>query len=90
MMTVDTGINRGRQITKHFVMRTKTETTIYINKQARTRAEERQAEVNESKRRKHIKAHRKNNDFEIPNINISKQRELTDEQTNHSFFNGKE
>eukprot|EP00972_Heterocapsa_arctica_P108655 15999875-Heterocapsa_arctica.AAC.1 len=37
-----------------------------INKQARKRAEEKHAEVNDNKRRKHIEAHRKNSEFELP------------------------
>eukprot|EP00972_Heterocapsa_arctica_P095008 14012792-Heterocapsa_arctica.AAC.1 len=39
------------------------ETGILINKQARKRAEEKQAEVNNNKRRKHIEAHQMNSEF---------------------------
>eukprot|EP00972_Heterocapsa_arctica_P084803 12490735-Heterocapsa_arctica.AAC.1 len=42
------------------------DTGILINKQARKRAEEKQAEVNNNKRRKHIEAHQKNSEFELP------------------------
>eukprot|EP00972_Heterocapsa_arctica_P079902 11773489-Heterocapsa_arctica.AAC.1 len=37
-----------------------------INKQARKRAEEKQAEVNNNKGRKHIEAHQKKSEFELP------------------------
>eukprot|EP00972_Heterocapsa_arctica_P037198 5477990-Heterocapsa_arctica.AAC.1 len=36
------------------------DTGFLINKQARKRAEEKRAEVNDNKRRKHIEAHQKN------------------------------
>eukprot|EP00972_Heterocapsa_arctica_P068978 10193795-Heterocapsa_arctica.AAC.1 len=61
-----------------------------VNKQARKRAEEKQAEVNENKRRKHIEAHQKNNEFNLPRNEAIKHIENTEEQTNHSLFNGKE
>eukprot|EP00972_Heterocapsa_arctica_P047907 7067016-Heterocapsa_arctica.AAC.1 len=37
-----------------------------INRQARERAENKQAEVNENKRRKHIEARQNNNEFDLP------------------------
>eukprot|EP00972_Heterocapsa_arctica_P000962 134874-Heterocapsa_arctica.AAC.1 len=37
-----------------------------INNQARNRAEEKQAEVNNNKRRTHIQAHQNNSEFELP------------------------
>eukprot|EP00972_Heterocapsa_arctica_P076104 11224640-Heterocapsa_arctica.AAC.1 len=60
-----------------------------VNKQAWNRAET-QAEVNENKRRKHIEAHQKHSDFDLPRIEAIKHIEITDEQTNRNFFNGKE
>eukprot|EP00972_Heterocapsa_arctica_P021199 3120135-Heterocapsa_arctica.AAC.1 len=36
------------------------------NKQARKRAEEKQAEVNDNRRRKHIEAHQKKSGVELP------------------------
>eukprot|EP00972_Heterocapsa_arctica_P004932 730764-Heterocapsa_arctica.AAC.1 len=51
------------------------------NKQARKRAEEKQGDINENKRRKNIAAHQEQTEFEIP---------LNDEQTNHSFFYGRQ
>eukprot|EP00972_Heterocapsa_arctica_P063275 9335389-Heterocapsa_arctica.AAC.1 len=55
----------------------------YVKKQARKRAEDRQEETNDNKRRKHIKAHKKNKYFEIPKIDMSDPSERTDEQTIH-------
>eukprot|EP00972_Heterocapsa_arctica_P109412 16110684-Heterocapsa_arctica.AAC.1 len=63
---------------------------IAVNKHVRKRAEDKQAEVNANKRRKHIEAHQNNNEFELPKVDVNNQSEITDEQTNHSFFNGKE
>eukprot|EP00972_Heterocapsa_arctica_P104869 15454812-Heterocapsa_arctica.AAC.1 len=37
-----------------------------VNTQARKRAEEKQAEVNENKRRTHIEAHQNNHRFDLP------------------------
>eukprot|EP00972_Heterocapsa_arctica_P016520 2437435-Heterocapsa_arctica.AAC.1 len=59
------------------------DTYFLINKQARKRAEEKQAEVTDSKRRKHIEPHQKNSEFEIPSTEANKHNESTDEQTNH-------
>eukprot|EP00972_Heterocapsa_arctica_P104752 15437199-Heterocapsa_arctica.AAC.1 len=66
------------------------DTGFLVNKQARKRAEEKQAEVNDNKRRKHIEAHQKKSGFELPSTEVIKHIENTDEQTNHIFFNGKE
>eukprot|EP00972_Heterocapsa_arctica_P016693 2461648-Heterocapsa_arctica.AAC.1 len=49
-----------------------------------------QDEVNKNKRRTNIEAHQNNVKFEIPATEIIRKEEMTDEQTNHSFFNGKE
>eukprot|EP00972_Heterocapsa_arctica_P109381 16106927-Heterocapsa_arctica.AAC.1 len=65
-------------------------TELSANKQARKRAEEIQAEVNDNKRRKNIEAHQKNVIFEIPSTEVIRNDEMTDEQTNNSLFNGKE
>eukprot|EP00972_Heterocapsa_arctica_P008992 1322009-Heterocapsa_arctica.AAC.1 len=54
---------------------------LLINKQARKRAEENQAEVNENKGSKHIEAHQTNNEFDLP-TEAPKHIENTDEQTN--------
>eukprot|EP00972_Heterocapsa_arctica_P098452 14528254-Heterocapsa_arctica.AAC.1 len=61
-----------------------------VNKQAGKRVEEKQAEVNENNRRKHIEAHLKKCDFDLPRAEAIKHLEITDEQANHSFFNGKQ
>eukprot|EP00972_Heterocapsa_arctica_P101047 14893619-Heterocapsa_arctica.AAC.1 len=62
-------------------------TGLSTNNQARKRAEEKQAEVNDYKRRKNIEAHQKNKIFEIPSAEVIRNNEITDEQTNNSFFN---
>eukprot|EP00972_Heterocapsa_arctica_P044778 6607223-Heterocapsa_arctica.AAC.1 len=41
-------------------------TGFLTNKQARKRADEKHNQVNENKRRKHIEARQRNNEFEIP------------------------
>eukprot|EP00972_Heterocapsa_arctica_P020012 2954058-Heterocapsa_arctica.AAC.1 len=61
-----------------------------VNTQAGKKAEEKQAEINENKRRKHIEAHQNNIEFDLPSTKVIKHIESTDEQTNHIFFNGKE
>eukprot|EP00972_Heterocapsa_arctica_P100107 14761284-Heterocapsa_arctica.AAC.1 len=81
-MMIDTGTKEGRQKLNNIVRRSMTE--------ARKRAEETQAEINANKRRKHIEAHLKNTEFDLPKVDVSSQSEITDEQTNHSFSNGKE
>eukprot|EP00972_Heterocapsa_arctica_P028157 4142673-Heterocapsa_arctica.AAC.1 len=65
-------------------------TSVYANQQARKRAEEIQAEVNKNRRRNNIEAHQNNDIFEIPTIENFRSDEMTEEQTNNSFFNGKE
>eukprot|EP00972_Heterocapsa_arctica_P042182 6218098-Heterocapsa_arctica.AAC.1 len=59
------------------------------NRQARKRAEEIQAEVNNNNR-KNIEAHEKNEQFEVPIIVNLVKNDFTDEQINHSYFNVKE
>eukprot|EP00972_Heterocapsa_arctica_P074057 10932152-Heterocapsa_arctica.AAC.1 len=44
---------------------------IVANKQARKRAQEKHAEINANKRRKHLEAHQKNNEFELRNDDIN-------------------
>eukprot|EP00972_Heterocapsa_arctica_P013212 1941144-Heterocapsa_arctica.AAC.1 len=60
-------------------------TGFFASKQARKRAEEIQAEVNDDKRRKNIEAHQKNEIFEIPSTEVIRNDEITDEQTNNIF-----
>eukprot|EP00972_Heterocapsa_arctica_P072597 10718675-Heterocapsa_arctica.AAC.1 len=63
------------------------DTGVLTNNQARKRAEEKHNEVNANKIRKHIEAHQKNNEFEIPSTEDNRNKESTDEQTNHILFN---
>eukprot|EP00972_Heterocapsa_arctica_P039124 5762762-Heterocapsa_arctica.AAC.1 len=42
------------------------DTCFLINKQAMKRSEEKQAAVNDNKRREHIEAHQKHSEFELP------------------------
>eukprot|EP00972_Heterocapsa_arctica_P035296 5193630-Heterocapsa_arctica.AAC.2 len=65
-------------------------TGVITNKQARKRAEEQQDEVNDNKQINNIEAHQKNNILYIPIAEVIMNNEITDEQTNNSFFNGKE
>eukprot|EP00972_Heterocapsa_arctica_P036587 5384620-Heterocapsa_arctica.AAC.1 len=58
---------------------------------AKKRAEEQQEEINNRKRLLNLKAHQDTMEFEIPKTaGRNYEDSLTEEQTSHSFFQGKE